>query len=503
MICERIDQLIAYAVGKGLVHDCDRVWARNRLLEALSLDDYEESRDVKTSGLEKILSALDDYAVKTGLAGGEGTVYRDLFDAKLMGLLTPPPHEVIARFAEEYSRSPKKATDWFYRFSRDTDYIRTYRIKKDIRWKYPCDYGDIDMTINLSKPEKDPRAIAAARLAPQSGYPKCALCAENEGYAGNIHSAARQNHRVIPIKLGGEDWFFQYSPYVYYNEHCIALSGVHRPMKTNRALFEKMLDFITLFPHYFIGANADLPIVGGSILSHDHMQGGRYEFAMERAKTVRKIAFSGFENVKAGIVDWPLSVIRLDSDNREELLSLADRILGAWRKYTDESAFVFSETDGVPHNTITPIARRRNGKFELDLVLRNNITTPEHPLGVYHPHEDKHNIKKENIGLIEVMGLAVLPSRLKAEMNLLKDTVLSGGDIREDSRISKHADWFERFSGKYTFTAENTDDILKTEIGSTFVSVLEDAGVYKRTPEGEAAMMRFVNYCDLLSLKRK
>ena len=361
---------------------------------------------------------------------------------------------------------------------------------------YPSEFGDIDITINLSKPEKDPKAIAAAKNAPQSGYPKCALCAENEGYAGNIRSAARNNHRIIPITLGGEKWYLQYSPYVYYNEHCIALSGEHRPMKINRALFDKMLDFVTIFPHYFIGSNADLPIVGGSILSHDHMQGGRYEFAMERAPITRALSFDGFENVEAGIVEWPLSVIRLRSDDMTAIADLAEKILEEWRRYTDEDAFIFAETEGVPHNTITPIARRRGEKFELDLVLRNNITTEEHPLGVYHPHADKHNIKKENIGLIEVMGLAVLPARLKNEMHLLKEAILSGADILADDRINKHAKWFESFKDKYVFTEADTEEILKGEIGKTFTAVLCDAGVYKRTAEGEEAMMRFIRHCN-------
>ncbi|MCI7345763.1 MAG: UDP-glucose--hexose-1-phosphate uridylyltransferase, partial [Eubacterium sp.] len=442
MLNKRIAQLINYAVKNGLITAEDRIWATNRLLEAMVEDEYSEPTEVEDCELEEILSSLCDIASEKGLLGGESVVYRDLFDTKLMGLLTPAPHEVISEFGRRYAVSPRNATDWFYDFSRSTDYIRTYRVKKDMKWMYPSEFGDIDITINLSKPEKDPKAIAAAKNAPQSGYPKCALCAENEGYAGNIRSAARNNHRIIPITLGGEKWYLQYSPYVYYNEHCIALSGEHRPMKINRALFDKMLDFVTIFPHYFIGSNADLPIVGGSILSHDHMQGGRYEFAMERAPITRALSFDGFENVEAGIVEWPLSVIRLRSDDMTAIADLAEKILEEWRRYTDEDAFIFAETEGVPHNTITPIARRRGEKFELDLVLRNNITTEEHPLGVYHPHADKHNIKKENIGLIEVMGLAVLPARLKNEMHLLKEAILSGADILADDRINKHAKWF-------------------------------------------------------------
>lgn len=491
MIFERIAQLTDYAVGEGLICDCDRTWAQNRLIEALGLDGFEDVPH-EPAELEEILREIDDYAVSNGIIETDSVVFRDLFDAKIMGLLTPAPHEVIASFGEKYSSSPEEATDWYYAFSKATDYIRTYRIKKDVRWTFDSRYGKIDVTINLSKPEKDPRAIAAAKLAPQSGYPKCALCAENEGYAGNVRAAARQNHRIIPITLAGEKWFLQYSPYVYYNEHCIALSSVHRPMKINRALFDKMFDFVTLFPHYFIGSNADLPIVGGSILSHDHMQGGRYEFAMARAPIARKLVFDGYEDIEAGIVEWPLSVIRLTGDDRTKAAELAEKILDAWRVYSDEASFVFAETDGEPHNTITPIARRKGKKYEIDLVLRNNITTEEHPLGVYHPHAEKHNIKKENIGLIEVMGLAVLPSRLKGEMKALADAIISGADVRADERTAKHAEWLEAFRDKYTFTEENVEDILLSQIGKTFVEVLEDAGVYKRTPDGEEAMMRFV-----------
>lgn len=492
MIFERIAQLIDYAEEKGLIESCDRIWAQNRLIDALGLDGYEDVRHEKAE-LEDILKEIDDYAVQNGIIETDSVVFRDLFDARIMGLLTPAPHEVIAKFNEKYNVSPMNATDWYYDFSRATDYIRTYRVKKDLRWTVESRYGKIDISINLSKPEKDPRAIAAAKTAPQSGYPKCALCAENEGYAGNVRAAARENHRIIPMTLAGEKWFLQYSPYVYYNEHCIALSSVHRPMKVDRALFDKMLDFVSIFPHYFIGSNADLPIVGGSILSHDHMQGGRYEFAMERAPIVREITFDGFENVNAGIVDWPLSVIRLNSADKAEIASLAEKVLSAWRSYTDEQAFIFAETDGEKHNTITPIARRRGKKYELDLVLRNNVTTPEHPLGLYHPHAEKHNIKKENIGLIEVMGLAVLPARLKDEMKALADAIISGGDIRADEKTAKHADWFDSFKDNYTFTSENVDNILFEQIGKTFVAVLEDAGVYKRTEAGEEAMMRFVN----------
>ena len=424
---------------------------------------------------------------------GNTAAYRDLFDTMLMGILTPRPSQVISAFKEKYQQSPETATEWYYDFSRATNYIRTYRVKKDLKWVVSSAYGDIDITINLSKPEKDPKAIAAAKSAPQTGYPKCALCPENEGFAGNLHMAARQNHRILPLQLNGEAWFLQYSPYVYYNEHCIVFAGEHRPMKIERGTFARMMDFVTLFPHYFVGSNADLPIVGGSILSHDHMQGGHYTFAMERAPIEKEIVFESYPNVKAGIVHWPMSVIRLQSEKSADLVDIADKILTAWRGYTDADAFIFAETDGETHNTITPIARRRGTLYEIDLVLRNNITTEEHPLGVYHPHKQYHNIKKENIGLIEVMGLAVLPARLKQEMRLLADTVLAGKCVADVPEIAHHAEWFAAFADAYTFTEENITDILHKEIGKTFVHVLEDAGVYKCDEAGRAAMMRFVN----------
>ena len=492
-IYKRIHQLTEYALKHGLILKEDVTYMHNTLISALGLDAYEDVADAEEADIEEILADIDDYAFEAGLIPDNGVTQRDLFDAKIMGLLTPRPSMVIEIFKTLYAESPEKATDWYYAFSKATDYIRTYRIKKDLKWAVPSVYGNIDITVNLSKPEKDPKAIAAAKALPQSGYPKCALCAENEGYAGNLRAAARQNHRIIPMTMAGEDWFLQYSPYVYYNEHCIALSADHCPMKIEKDTFRRLLDFEELFPHYFIGSNADLPIVGGSILSHNHFQGGHYTFAMETAPIEKEITFKGFENVKAGIVKWPLSVIRISGKDKNELVELADKILAAWRGYSDENAFIFAETNGEPHNTITPIARRRDGDFELDLVLRNNITTEEHPLGVYHPHAELHNIKKENIGLIEVMGLAVLPARLKTEMATLEDALVNGKDIRADETIAKHADWVEKFRANYTFTAENTAEIIRAEIGKTFVLVLEDAGVYKCTANGRAAFMRFVD----------
>jgi len=493
-ILKRIRQLTEYAVTNGLIDPLDRVYAHNTLIAALGLDAYEDVPYEEDALIEEILADIDDFAFEKGLIPDNGVTNRDLFDAKIMGLLTPRPSEVIAKFRALYAKSPVEATDWYYAFSRATDYIRTYRVKKDLKWAVPSIYGDIDITINLSKPEKDPKAIAAAKHLPQSSYPKCALCPENEGYAGNLRAAARQNHRIIPITVAGEPWKFQYSPYVYYNEHCIALSDAHVPMQIEKDTFRRLLDFEEIFPHYFIGSNADLPIVGGSILSHNHFQGGHYTFAMEKAPIEKEIVFRGFEDVKAGIVKWPMSVIRISGTDKERLVTLADKILTAWRGYTDESAFVYAETDGEPHNTVTPIARRRNGEFELDLVLRNNITTEEHPLGVYHPHAELHNIKKENIGLIEVMGLAVLPARLKAEMETLEKLILSNVPLESDETAAKHAAWFERFRANYEFTEENTAEILRAEIGKTFVRVLEDAGVYKCTADGRAAFLRFVDF---------
>lgn len=495
MIYDSIKKLVTYATEHYLIHPVDRTWATNRILEALHLDEYVEPETAFSDvDLEETLAELLDYAAANGLIEENTTLYRDLFDTKLMGLLTPAPHEVIDTFTALYSESPEAATDYYYKLSRDTDYIRTYRVKKDLRWVYKSEFGDLDITVNLSKPEKDPKAIAAARNAAKSSYPMCALCHENEGYAGNLNAAARQNHRTIPITINNSQWYLQYSPYVYYNEHCIAFNGEHTPMKIDRAAFGKLLDFVTLFPHYFLGSNADLPIVGGSILSHDHFQGGRYTFAMTKAPIEKEISFAGFADVKAGIVKWPLSTIRLRCADRARLIDLADKILGAWRGYTDANAFIFAETNGEPHNTITPIARRRGDDYELDLVLRNNITTEEYPLGVYHPHAELHHIKKENIGLIEVMGLAVLPARLKKEMDTLKTTILAGGDLRADEAIAKHADWAEEFLGRRSVTADNINEVVNEEIGKVFAEVLVHAGVYKCDAEGREAFDRFVAY---------
>ena len=444
-----------------------------------------------------VLKSLLDEAVRRGIIE-DGIVYRDLFDTKLMNCLMPRPSQVQSTFRALYEEDPAKATDYFYKLSQNSDYIRRYRVKKDRKWTVESEYGTIDITINLSKPEKDPKAIAAAKLMKQAGYPKCLLCKENEGYAGRLNHAARQNHRIIPLKLNGEDWCFQYSPYVYYNEHCIVFDSQHIPMKICRETFVRLLDFVTLFPHYTLGSNADIPIVGGSILTHNHFQGGRYTFPMEVAPVECTFKLKKFPGVKAGIVKWPMSVIRLNSKSKEKLIDAATSILEAWRSYTDEEAFIFAETNGELHNTITPIARRKNKIYELDLVLRNNITTQEHPLGVYHPHGNLHHIKKENIGLIEVMGLAVLPSRLKTELSSLANVMCGKGDviaaIKADETLAKHADWAQEVLARHPeFSEINAFSIIKEETGLVFSQVLEDAGVYKRTEAGKTAFMRFVN----------
>ena len=501
-----ISRLAGYGLAAGLIEDEDINYSINCILKELKKDDFSGSpaeaiaysitlgRERLDDGreLEETLKELTDYAIEKGLIADTITE-RDLFDTALMGSMTMRPSELIRNFWAHYQKSPEEATDWYYDFSQNTDYIRRYRITKDLRWKTRTEYGELDITINLSKPEKDPRAIAAARNAAQTAYPKCQLCAENEGYAGRGDHPARENHRIIPLSLDEAKWYFQYSPYVYYQEHCIVFNVEHRPMRIEGASFRRLLDFVSLFPHYFVGSNADLPIVGGSILSHDHFQGGRYSFAMEKAPLLRSFVIKGFADVSCGIVKWPLSCIRLRGRKKESLVELADLILSLWRDYTDEKAFIYAYTGEERHNTITPIARRRGEDFELDLVLRNNITTKEHPLGLYHPHEKLHHIKKENIGLIEVMGLAVLPSRLKREMAELKKAMLEKADLRQIETIAKHADWVDEILQKYDrIEADNIDEILQREIGLVFLQVLEDAGVYKQTEEGQAAFDRFM-----------
>lgn len=494
MIYQNIKDLVEYGVMTDLITTEDRIYTTNRLLEILHLDEYEEPDSVSTDDLEAILKGFLEFAVEKGMID-DNTTERDLFDTKIMGTLVPRPSDVINEFWDRYEISPQNATDYYYKLSCDSDYIRRYRIKRDMKWVTPTEYGDLDITINLSKPEKDPKAIAAAKNAKQSGYPKCLLCKENEGYAGRLNHPARQNHRIIPMVINDTPWMMQYSPYVYYNEHCIVFNSEHTPMAINRSTFRKLLDFVKLFPHYFVGSNADLPIVGGSILSHDHFQGGHYTFAMAKAPIEKELSFNGFDDVEGGIVKWPMSVIRLRSENDLRLVELADKILKAWRGYSDPDAFVFAETDGTPHNTITPIARKNGKKYELDLVLRNNITTKEHPLGLFHPHAELHHIKKENIGLIEVMGLAVLPSRLKEEIKVLSERIIAGEDLRQDDVTAKHADWVEEFLPNYSNVGrDNIEEILKAEIGKVFAKVLEHAGVYKRNENGMNAFLHFAQY---------
>lgn len=493
MLSENIKRLVQYGIDAGLTPECERIYTTNLLLELFHEDDYEEVEVNGEKELEEILGELLDEACSRGIIENS-VVYRDLFDTKMMNCLMPRPAQVQETFWKKYEESPEAATDYYYKLSQDSDYIRRYRVKKDWKWTVDSPYGEIDITINLSKPEKDPKAIAAAKNAKASSYPKCLLCVENEGYAGRVNHPARENHRIMPITVNDSAWGFQYSPYVYYNEHCIVFNGKHTPMKIEKETFMKLFDFVKLFPHYFLGSNADLPIVGGSILSHDHFQGGHYTFAMAKAPIEKHFEVKGFEDVESGIVKWPLSVIRLRSKDEKRLIELGTHILDAWRGYTDEEAFVCAETDGEPHNTITPIARKVGEIYELDLTLRNNITTEEHPLGLYHPHAEYHNIKKENIGLIEVMGLAVLPSRLKQELETLAEYIVEGKDISENEMIEKHTKWVEKFLTKYdTITKENVMDILKEEVGIVFTKVLEDAGVYKCTEEGRTAFARFLN----------
>ena len=494
MLYENIKKLVEYGIKTGLTPECERVYTTNLLLDLFGENNYEDvETDMENLDLEEILAGLLEEAKERGLVE-DSVVFRDLFDTKIMNCLLPRPAQVQQEFWKEYEKSPEAATEFFYKFSQDSDYIRRYRVKKDMKWKVDSPYGEIDITINLSKPEKDPKAIAAAGAAKAVSYPKCQLCMENEGYAGRADHPARETHRIIPLTINGTRWGFQYSPYVYYNEHCIVFNGQHVPMKIDRDAFVKLFDFVKQFPHYFLGSNADLPIVGGSILSHDHFQGGNYTFAMAKAPIEIPVSIPGYEDVEAGIVKWPLSVLRIRSKYEKRLIDLADHVLQAWRNYTDEGAFIYAHTEGTPHNTITPIARKHGEMFELDLTLRNNITTEEHPLGVYHPHAQYHNIKKENIGLIEVMGLAVLPSRLKEELEILAEYIVEGKEIQSNEKIEKHANWVKSFLPKYeNISRDNVMDILKEEVGIVFTHVLEDAGVYKCTEEGRKAFLKFIN----------
>ncbi len=494
IMTQAVQDLISYALKNGLITKDDVYVVQNKLMDIMYMSDIGEYGASEDKGIDEILGQLTDLAADMDIIS-DTTASRDLFDTKLMGVLTPMPREIIAEFRSRYADSPVKATDWYYDISKKLNYVRAGRIARDVKWTYPSEYGELDITINCSKPEKDPRDIAAAGAQKSAAYPKCQLCPENAGFAGHVNHPARQNLRPVPMTVGGEEWQLQYSPYGYYNEHCIVFNEKHIPMKIDAAVFGKLFDIIDYLPHYFVGSNADLPIVGGSILSHEHFQGGNYTFAMARAEVETEFTLEKYPAVKAGIVKWPMSVIRVSSEDREMLAQCCNDILVKWRAYSDESAGIFAETDGVPHNTITPIARKRGEVYECDLVLRNNITSEDRPLGIFHPNPTLHHIKKENIGLIEVMGLAVLPARLKGELELLADTLLNKGisAVREDEVLEKHADWVEEFAPSYTITADNVNDIIRKEVGKVFMNVLEDAGVYKRTEDGRSAFMRFVD----------
>lgn len=493
MIYTLIDELIAYALRKKLIKKEDKIFHINTFLELFKLTEYKKGQKIKKMPLEEILNALLNYACKKKLCEDD-SIARTLFDTKIMGLLTPKPSELILEFNKNYKKSPKKASDFFYQFNQNCNYIRTYRIKKDIKWQSQSIYGKLEITINLAKPEKDPKAIAKAKTSKSTNYPKCLLCKENEAYAGNYNHPARENLRILPLKLAGENWAFQYSPYVYYKEHCIVLSQKHTPMKISKKSFEKLFAFLKFFPHYFIGSNADLPIVGGSILSHDHFQGGKHNFALANAKIEKKYKIKNFENIAFGIVKWPLSVIRISSKDDKKLVKFADFILKKWKNYSDESIHILAKTQNAYHNTITPIARMKNSNFELDLVLRNNRTDEKHPFGIFHPHEHLHHIKKENIGLIEVMGLAILPARLKEELELLSNHILNNKNIKHNEKIKKHAKWVENFLPKYkNINKSNIEKILQNEVSKVFVEVLEHCGVFKCNQKGRKAFENFIN----------
>lgn len=495
MICEAVQGLINYGIEKHLITSVDELVVRNKIMDILRLTDWKDVKlETCEQTIDEILETLVNYACKQGIIADTSNS-RDLLDTKLMGCLTPMPREVVAEFEKHYHMSPEEATNWYYEYSQNLNYVRTGRIAKDLRWKFPCEYGVLDITINCSKPEKDPRDIAAAKKQKSSAYPKCQLCPENAGFVGTAKHPARQNLRPIPLMVAGEEWEIQYSPYGYYNEHCIVFNTKHVPMKIDAAVFVKLFDVLDFLPHYFVGSNADLPIVGGSILTHEHFQGGRYTFAMETAEVETTFDIPQYPKVKAGIVKWPMSVIRLNSEDRDELAKCCDLVLERWKAYSDSSVLVFAETDNIRHNTITPIARKKGKVYECDLVLRNNFTTKDRPLGVFHPNPTLHHIKKENIGLIEVMGLAVLPSRLARDMGMLQRALISGQSIIAIPELSQHAKWIEEIRERHTDINEiNAKEIIEQEIGKVFLEVLNDAGVFKRNTEGKAAFLRFIEY---------
>lgn len=495
MICEAVQGLINYGIEKHLITSVDELVVRNEIMDILRLTDWKDVKlETCEQTIDEILETLVDYACKQGIIADTSNS-RDLLDTKLMGCLTPMPREVVAEFEKHYHMGPEEATNWYYEYSQNLNYVRTGRIAKDLKWKFPCEYGVLDITINCSKPEKDPRDIAAAKKQKSSAYPKCQLCPENAGFVGTAKHPARQNLRPIPLMVAGEEWEIQYSPYGYYNEHCIVFNTKHVPMKIDADVFVKLFDVLDFLPHYFVGSNADLPIVGGSILTHEHFQGGRYTFAMETAEVETTFDIPQYPKVKAGIVKWPMSVIRLNSEDRDELAKCCDLVLERWKAYSDSSVLVFAETDNIRHNTITPIARKKGKVYECDLVLRNNFTTKDRPLGVFHPNPTLHHIKKENIGLIEVMGLAVLPSRLARDMGMLQRALISGQSIIAIPELSQHAKWIEEIRERHTDINEiNAKEIIEQEIGKVFLEVLNDAGVFKRNTEGKAAFLRFIEY---------
>ncbi len=492
MIYDVLQELINYGIKNNLIEKEDEIVVRNQLIYTIGLESWENPEKIsETRSIQKILDDIIEYSCKNGIIP-ETNASKDLFDTKIMGIFTPLPSSVRKKFYSEYENSPKNATEWYYKFSKDVNYVRSERIEKDIKWKYNCEYGELDITINMSKPEKDPRDIANAKKSKAVNYPKCQLCLENEGYAGRSNHPARQNLRPVPVEVLGKEWYLQYSPYGYYNEHCILFNKEHTPMVIDKDVFGKLFDFVEKFPHYFIGSNADLPIVGGSILTHEHFQGGNYTFAMAKAPVEYEFKLENYPDVKSGIVKWPMSVIRLSSENRKSLEKASAEILEKWRKYTDADVSIYAETDGEPHNTITPIARKKGDIFEIDLVLRNNLTTEERPFGLYHPNESLHHIKKENIGLIEVMGLAVLPSRLSSELEELRKAMLECKNIYQIDSLKHHAEWADEVKAKYPeFNEANSKEIIETETGLVFKKVLEDSGVFKRNEEGKKAFIKF------------
>lgn len=487
-----VTQLVNYGIRKNMISKRDEVYVRNRLMSVLEISDYAYEEPDKEISYDELMDSILAYAYEQGIIKNNTITQRDILDSKVMDCLMEPPSMVESKFYNFYMEKPTIATNWFYQLNKNSNYIRSKRIAKNMKWKVSSKYGPIDITINLSKPEKDPEEIEAAKNVADTNYPKCFLCKENEGYYGRIDHPGRSNHRIISMDLNDENWFFQYSPYSYYNEHCIVFKDVHDPMKISEETFNRLLDFVQKMPHYFIGSNADLPIVGGSILSHDHFQGGRYSFGIEAAEVIKEYTYKKDRALEAELLNWPLSTIRLKSPDKYLLQKVAWEVTQQWINYSDEKLSIINKTKDVRHNTVTPIARVKNGAYELDLVLRNNRRNEKYPLGIFHPHSDVHHIKKENIGLIEVMGLAVLPARLKQEMHLMTEYLLTGELLPE--ALIVHKEWLEKLKEKYELSSEEaTYEVLKEEIGNVFVKVLEYAGVYKMTPEGIDGFKQFID----------